>query len=59
MKATTYAFVIAIVFGLASFSAYNVGEVEVGAVLLAFASCGAGFLVVNVIIGLWEWLNSK
>ena len=59
MQPTTYAFVVAIVFGLASFSAYNVGEVEVGAVLLAFASCGAGFLVVNVIIDLWEWLNSK
>ena len=59
MKPSAYAFVVAIVFGLASFSAYNVGEVEVGAVLLAFASCGAGFLVVNVIIGLWEWLNSK
>ena len=59
MKPTTYAFVAAIVFGLASFSAYNVGEDEVAAVLLAFASCGAGFLVVNAIIDLWDWLNSK
>ena len=42
MKPSAYTFVVAIVFGLASFSAYNVGEVEVGAVLLAFASCGLG-----------------
>ena len=59
MKATTYAFVIAIVFGLASFSAYNVGEVDLAMSLMFLAVSGAGFLVANTIIGLWEWLSSK
>ena len=58
MKPSAYAFVVAIVFGLASFSTYNVGEVEVAAVLLAFASCGAGFLFVNMVYALAEWWNS-
>lgn len=58
MKPTTYALVVAIVFGLASFGAYNVGEDEVGVVLLAFASCGVGFLFVNMVYALAEWWNS-
>ena len=59
MKATTYAFVIAIVFSLASFSAYNVGEVDLAMSLMFLAVSGAGFLVANVFITFWEWLNSK
>lgn len=57
MRHTTYAFVVAIVFGLASFSAYNVGEDAVGFVLLVFAACGAGFLFVNMVYALAEWWN--
>lgn len=58
MKPTTYAFVAAVVFGLASFSAYNVGEDAVGFVMLVFAACGVGFLFVNMVYALAEWWNS-
>ena len=57
MKPTTYAFVAAVVFGLASFSAYNVGENHVALVLMFIAFCGAGFLILKVLSAISDWFN--